>query len=180
MSDPVYQAWYDMKRRCHDPTHWHFDHYGARGITVCAEWRESFQLFSAHVGPRPPGQSLDRLDNDRGYEPGNVRWASREEQQNNKRTNRKITHEGRTQTIAQWARELGVPRQALHYRVAYEGMTGGEAIAAVTGTGSGDRIKVTLSVEVAELARVSAVARRYGVSVPDILRLLIREITSAA
>lgn len=114
----LYQAWTDMKRRCHDPRHWHYELYGARGIVVCPEWRESAEAFAASVGERPsPQHSLDRIDNDRGYEPGNVRWATREEQQNNKSTSRRITHAGRTLTMTQWARELGVDRRVVHSRL---------------------------------------------------------------
>jgi hypothetical protein len=114
----LYMAWQDMKRRCHDPRHWHYELYGARGIAVCPEWRESFEAFALYIGERPtPKHSLDRIDNDRGYEPGNVRWGSVEEQQNNTRRSRKFTFKGRTLTMAQWARELGVDRRVIHGRL---------------------------------------------------------------
>jgi hypothetical protein len=126
----LYQAWADTIRRCHDPRHWHFDSYGARGIEVCPEWRASFEAFAWHIGPRPSSNhSLDRIDNDRGYEPGNVRWATREEQMSNTRRNRRITFAGRTMTLSQWARELGTSRQRLHYRLVHRRLTVEQAFA---------------------------------------------------
>lgn len=83
---PEYRAWSNMKFRCYNPN-WHKHHlWGGRGIRVCNEWLNDFQAFYNHVGPRPSSQhSLDRIDNDKNYEPGNVRWASRVEQRNNQR-----------------------------------------------------------------------------------------------
>ena len=81
-----YRAWYHMKQRCTMPNHCRWEHYGGRGIKVCDEWITSFEAFLSHVGPKPgPGYSLDRIDNDGNYEPGNVRWATASEQANNKR-----------------------------------------------------------------------------------------------
>lgn len=84
---PLFGTWHQMIRRCHDPRaiNWHL--YGARGITVCDEWRESFWAFARAVGERPAGHQLDRIDNDGNYEPGNVRWATRSENLSNKRRN---------------------------------------------------------------------------------------------
>lgn len=79
--------WRSMKRRCFDPTHPRFDAYGGRGITVCAEWLD-FWTFVNDIGyPPDDGQrwTLDRIDNDGNYEPGNVRWATDSEQNRNKR-----------------------------------------------------------------------------------------------
>jgi hypothetical protein len=77
-------AWQSAKARCTPGTYAYreaFKHYGARGITMFVDWVESFDLFFAEVGPRPtPFHTLDRIDNRRGYEPGNVRWATRQEQ----------------------------------------------------------------------------------------------------
>lgn len=85
---PEYRAWSGMIDRCERPSFSQFANYGGRGITVCAEWRHDFAAFLAHVGPRPSDKhSIDRIDNARGYEPGNVRWATRTEQNRNKRSN---------------------------------------------------------------------------------------------
>lgn len=83
---PLYAIWCAMIQRCTNPNNRHWKNYGGRGITVCAEWRASFPAFSTHVGARPaPRLTLDRIDNDRGYEPGNVRWATRTQQNLNSR-----------------------------------------------------------------------------------------------
>lgn len=83
---PEYQCWIDMKRRCENPKYPAYKWYGARGITVCKEWRDSFEAFYKHVGLRPsPEFSLDRIDNNSGYKPGNVRWTTSKVQMNNRR-----------------------------------------------------------------------------------------------
>ncbi|MGL5963432.1 MAG: hypothetical protein ACRCZ2_03400, partial [Fusobacteriaceae bacterium] len=86
---PEYRAWSGMIDRCERPSFSQFADYGGRGITVCAEWRRDFAAFLTHVGPRPSDKhSVDRIDNARGYEPGNVRWATKTEQNRNKRTSK--------------------------------------------------------------------------------------------
>lgn len=83
---PLNATWHSMIRRCHDPEHPSYFDYGARGITVCDRWRESFVRFVVDMGPKPtPTHSLDRINNDGDYEPGNVRWATRAEQRANQR-----------------------------------------------------------------------------------------------
>ena len=82
---PLYETWVGMRRRCHSPKNEAFARYGGRGIEVCPEWRDDFLQFLADVGERPtPNHSLDRIDNDKGYEPGNVRWATPQEQADNR------------------------------------------------------------------------------------------------
>lgn len=104
-----YETWRQMKQRCLNPRSRHYKNYGGRGITVCPEWRDSFELFLEHVGRRPsPLHSLDRIDNDRGYEPGNVRWATAVEQQRNRRGLRLITAFNKTQSVAAWCEETGL------------------------------------------------------------------------
>jgi hypothetical protein len=81
-----FQAWYNMKKRCINPSHPSYLSYGGRGISVCPEWLGSFEAFYEHIGPRPsPDHSVDRINNNGNYEPGNVRWATRTQQQRNRR-----------------------------------------------------------------------------------------------
>jgi len=85
-----YQAWNNAKRRCTDSRRHNFHRYGARGIAMCKEWRKDFGAFIAHIGKKPhPHLTLERIDNDRGYEPGNVRWATYREQAFNRSNSRK-------------------------------------------------------------------------------------------
>ena len=80
-----YRAWCGMKNRCTNPNNKDYERYGARGITVCPEWMDSFEQFFLDMGPRPPGMSLDRIDNDSGYEKSNCRWTDAKTQANNRR-----------------------------------------------------------------------------------------------
>lgn len=83
-----YAIWAQMVQRCTTPTHARYADYGGRGITVCTPWLD-FAQFYADMGSRPGGMSLDRIDNDRGYEPGNCRWATAVEQRHNRRGSRR-------------------------------------------------------------------------------------------
>lgn len=81
-----YRCWVEIKRRCYDPTRPAWKYYGGRGITVCERWRASFGAFLADMGPKPsPDLSIDRIDNDGNYEPGNCRWATHLQQRHNSR-----------------------------------------------------------------------------------------------
>lgn len=83
-----HKAWKHAKERCFNPSDKAYTDYGGRGITMCQEWADSFAAFYEHIGPRPKGHSIDRIDNDKGYEPGNVRWTTRKQQNNNRRKRR--------------------------------------------------------------------------------------------
>lgn len=102
---PTWNSWQSMIQRCNN-SQW--KHYHGRGITVCERW-QVFENFLADMGERPPGTTLDRIDNEGNYEPGNCRWADHRTQLNNRSNfNRHLTFEGRTQTMAEWARERGL------------------------------------------------------------------------
>ena len=94
-----------MRSRCESQNDAKYPDYGGRGIKVCDRWRHDFAAFLVDVGPRPsPSHSLDRFpDNDRGYEPDNVRWATASEQQRNTRRNRLVTYHGETRPLCEWA-----------------------------------------------------------------------------
>lgn len=115
---PEHNAWKAMNRRCHTPTNAQYPNYGGRGIKVCRRWRDSFEAFYSDMGPRPSDEhSLDRIDNDGDYEPGNCRWATRVEQGNNRRTNRPITYKGQTRTVSEWAAITGLSEEVILYRL---------------------------------------------------------------
>jgi hypothetical protein len=104
-----YRIWQNMVQRCHDQNHPSYKNYGARGVTVCSDWKESFQSFLDHVGRRPGQQfSIDRINNEKGYEYGNVRWATSKTQNRNRRSNRFITANGVTATISEWSDIAGI------------------------------------------------------------------------
>jgi hypothetical protein len=90
--------------------------YGGRGITVCKQWLE-FSSFLVDMGEAPAGLTIDRIDNDDGYRPENCRWATRREQQNNLSSNRRITFNGLTLTVTQWADKVGMSRSFLWQRL---------------------------------------------------------------
>lgn len=116
---PERRLWRGMIARCENPKKTCFERYGGRGISVHPRWRHSFEAFLEDVGPRPtPAHSLERIDNDRGYEPGNVTWATIKEQSRNKRTNRRVTFQGKTACLAEWAEVTGLSIGRLHKRLA--------------------------------------------------------------
>lgn len=112
----LYAVFNAMHNRCRNPKSKSYARYGGRGIKVCERWH-NFQNFVADMGEPEPGQSIDRINNDGNYEPGNCRWADMETQQNNRCFNRRFTFDGKSLTISQWARELGITRQAMRSRI---------------------------------------------------------------
>ena len=115
-STPAYKSWANMLQRCTNPNNPAFADYGGRGITCCVRW-ETFAYFYADMGDRPPGLTLERIDNERGYEPGNCRWATRAEQNRNRRGRRLLTHNGETLRISEWAQRLGIAEPKLRERL---------------------------------------------------------------
>lgn len=113
---PTYRSWHAMWLRCTDSTSPSYPNYGAKGITVCDQWR-SFETFYQEMGPRQPDTTIDRIDASKGYSKANCRWASWEVQQNHRSSCRFVTFGGKTQTVSQWSRELGIRKDTLSYRL---------------------------------------------------------------
>jgi hypothetical protein len=114
----THRAWSGMKNRCYNANDRTFTRYGARGVSVCQEWRESFEAFLRDMGEHPgKGYSLDRIDSAGHYTPDNCRWATAREQCNNRRVTRFLTYKGETMPLADWARRLGCDHRTLHKRI---------------------------------------------------------------
>lgn len=112
-----YYLWRAMLQRCYDLRALKYPRYGGRGIVVCSEWRTSFPRFYQDMGPRPEGRSLGRKDNDGPYSKENCRWETAGQQMNNTSRNHWLTFQGRTQTMTQWAREVGISFSAIQARI---------------------------------------------------------------
>ena len=115
----LFKIWNDMCRRCNKPTHKRYSDYGGRGITVCEEWNNSFETFYHWAINNGYNNSLtiDRIDNDKGYFPNNCKWATYEEQANNKRTCHYITYNGETHTIKEWGKINNINPTTIRTRI---------------------------------------------------------------
>lgn len=113
----VWWAWWNMQQRCFNLNGHEYHNYGGRGISVCDRWRTSFANFLADMGEPPAGMSLDRIDVNGDYEPGNCRWATAKEQARNMRTNRIVRAEGKSLCVSEWAELIGVPKHRIQTRV---------------------------------------------------------------
>lgn len=115
----LYNIWLNMKERCLCDTNKGFAGYGARGITVCDEWKDSYVAFRdwALANGYDGSKTLDRVNNNESYSPENCRWATCTEQANNKRNNVLIEFEGETHTISEWAKMFGINYYTLHSRL---------------------------------------------------------------
>ncbi len=112
---PEYNSWSMAKDRCSNPNNINFARYGGRGICMCAEWVKSIAAFVRDMGPRPSlSHTLDRINNDGNYEPGNCRWATKKQQMRNRQNTIKLTVDGETRPLSDWIEETG-----LNYATAY-------------------------------------------------------------
>jgi hypothetical protein len=119
---PELKAYRKLMERCYSVRCKDYGNYGGRGITVCVRWRKSFQNFYADMGPRPKDNSIDRIDVNKGYSPGNCRWATKTQQARNTRTNVYLTIGGETRCVTEWAGIYGIVRST-YYRRIKRGMT---------------------------------------------------------
>ena len=112
-----YQTYHDMIQRCHNPNNKFYKDYGGRGILVCSRWRESFENFFSDIGSRPDGMSLDRKNNNGGYSPQNCRWATRKQQDNNRRDNISIVIFNVVKTLTEWCTLMELSRPMVTARI---------------------------------------------------------------
>jgi hypothetical protein len=115
----IYSIWRNIKCRCNNPNATHYDCYGGRGITVCNEWRQSFQAFYdwAMANGYKDGLTIDRIDNNKGYSPDNCRWVSMKMQSNNTRATHIIEFNGERHSISEWAEKLEINKNTLSNRI---------------------------------------------------------------
>ncbi len=112
------RLWQGIKSRCYNPKTPPYKHYGERGIVMADVWLNDLPRFAADIGQRPtPRHSLDRIDNDGPYAPGNVRWATRQQQNRNYRRNHPVTFRGKTLTMTEWGEVMGLKQATIRYRL---------------------------------------------------------------
>jgi hypothetical protein len=114
---PEYISWGGMIQRCTNPKAPAYAYYGGRGINVCDAWRASFETFYADMGPRPLGLSLDRIESDGDYEPGNCRWATKATQSQNSRQTKWVLLHGERLPLSLASRALGLGKASVYYRI---------------------------------------------------------------
>lgn len=117
-NSPEYHCWHSMLDRCRNNKRLDYRYYGGRGISVCKRWRKSIAAFIADVGPRPsPSHTIDRINPNGNYEPGNVRWATKREQSLNRRCVTQIAHGGHSLTVRQWSERIGWHPDTIWWRL---------------------------------------------------------------
>lgn len=112
-----YRSWQKIKARCFNTQCFEYKWYGGRGITMCDEWKNSFEQFYKDMGPRPPKKSIERKDNNLNYNKDNCKWATQKEQSNNTRRNKFLTHNGMTKTLSEWADFTGINKSTISRRI---------------------------------------------------------------
>ncbi len=113
-----YRVWRHMMQRCYYPADASYGRYGGRGISVCHEWRRSVAQFYADMGPRPTSKhQIDRIDNEKDYEPENCRWATNKQNARNRRSNRPLEFSGRKLTCSEWSELTGIPYVTIKKRI---------------------------------------------------------------
>lgn len=171
---PVYYVWATMLSRCYNKNSKEYKNYGARGIKVCPRWLH-FENFSIDMMPRSFGATLERANNNGDYEPRNCYWATRADQARNKRNNRRLTFNGQTKILADWASDLGITPGALIYRLDYKGWSIEESLT----TPKPERPNAKLTMRQARAIRalypgrsMDKIAAKYGVSKKTVLNII--------
>lgn len=127
----LYTVWANIKARCCDPNCESYNDYGGRGITLHPDWHNSQSFIDyvlTNLGPKPDNHTLDRINNNEGYRPGNLKWSNRVEQNSNRRNNIHVTHEGVTLLLSEWAVKTGIPYSTLKDRYRLQGLRGHELL----------------------------------------------------
>jgi hypothetical protein len=114
---PEYYAWAAMLQRCYNPNNSFYKRYGARGITVCERWKNSFADFYSDMGAKPANTSIDRIDNNGNYEPSNCRWATQKAQLANREITKKLEVDGRRTALSELAESAGLSRKSVNARI---------------------------------------------------------------
>lgn len=129
-TDVEYHVWSTINQRCCNPKHHKYSNYGGRGITFCDRWKADYAAFLRDMGRRPfPGAQIDRIDNNKGYEPGNCRWVTPTQNARNRRSSRFLTaSNGDRRTLAEWSEVLGVSAFVISSRIK-RGMSEADALA---------------------------------------------------
>ena len=176
---PEYTAWVNMIQRCENQNLRWYQRYGGRGISVCPEWRSSYEAFLSDMGRRPsPDHSVDRIDVDGNYEPGNCRWATGTEQQRNRSNNRRLVINGVARTLSEWSELSGVAISTIALRVA-RNRSSGELLAR-TGSLIGPPIQCERHEYQGRMMSVSELVGLTGIPDVSMRRRLRRHGTAAA
>ena len=132
MNKKLFWVWCDMRARCSKSYHHAYENYGGRGIAVCERWQD-FKTFASDMGPRPEGGLLDRIDNDGNYEPGNCRWATRTEQNSNRRNCIYVEVAGERVTLKEACRRLRLTYRPVVKRIQDRGWSVADALSTPIG-----------------------------------------------
>jgi len=150
-----YGSWREMRRRCLSPKHKRYADYGGRGLGICDEWSD-FEVFLKDMGPKPPGRSLDRIDNTLGYSPENCRWATVREQNQNQRSNLFVLFRGERIKVAVLADRERVNLKLMRNRIFRKGMSPEEAIADIRSNPPKQRTRRWITVDGKRMTLTSA------------------------
>jgi hypothetical protein len=160
-----------MRQRCSNPRSDSYANYGGRGIVVCDRWLESFENFLSDMGSRPDDTTLDRIDSNGNYEPGNCRWATRSVQSTNRRNTPRIEFRGRALGLKEWARELGFHHSTLRERIEKWGVDRALSSPRVSREESGHRAQASLAARGIGLVRRPATSKaRLSWPIVDAIR----------
>ena len=140
---PEYTTWKAMKARCSNPNADDYANYGGRGISVCQKWENNFPAFLEDMGRRPDGMSIDRIDTNGNYEPGNCRWLPVEKQSENRRVVRRFDVDGQLLTIKDIAVKFGVKRSFVNLRLVQRGQSVPEFITSISKSTRCHRVVLT-------------------------------------